>query len=159
MDLQSGIILIAAVAIFLYMFWRLNRKMNVKTKPDVEQLGKVIGLLQSIDFNLKIISVRTADYGSKKQFRTYIWKTSREQLDFIDPGIVDKLKEGFTIAEECNAKIELALKNKDLAPLRTLEMEKMRESLNVARAGLIEWLSKDYERRHPNSGSSYNIKG
>jgi hypothetical protein len=158
MDVQSVVILIVAIAIFGYMFWRLNRKINNKTDTNVDQLGKVIGLVQSIDFNLKNISTRTADYSSKKQFRVHAWKSNKEKLEFIDQGIVDKLREGFTIAEECNTKIEIAFKSKDLASLRMLEMEKMREPLNVARAGLIEWLKKDYELRHPNKGSQGQSK-
>jgi hypothetical protein len=153
MDILSGILLIVVVVIFVFIFWRTNRKMDNKTKTDIDQLGMVIALLQSIDLNLKNIAIRTKDYRSKKQFHVYAWKNYKEKLEFIDPGIVDKLKEGFTTAEECNTKIESAFKNKDLAPLRMLEMEKMREPLNTARTGLIEWLKVDYEKRHPTKGS------
>jgi hypothetical protein len=153
MDILSGIIIIVVVVIFVFIFWRTNRKIDIKTKTDIDQLGTVIALLQSIDFNLKNITTRTNDYRSKKQFRVYAWKSYKEKLEFIDPGIVDKLREGFTTAEECNTKIESAFKNKDLALLRMLDMEKMREPLNVARTGLIEWLKIDYEKRHPAKGS------
>jgi hypothetical protein len=149
-DIIIGIVVIALCA---FMFWRINRKSKTNTNTDVDQLERVIGLLQSIDFNLKNIATRTADYRSKKQFRVQTWINNKEKLQFIDPGIVDKLREGFKTAEECNAKIEAAFKSKDLISLQALEMEKMREPLNLARVGLIEWLRKDYEFRHSSSGS------
>ncbi len=151
-DIIIGIIVIALCA---YMFWRINRKSKSKTNTttDVEQLEKVIGLLQNIDFNIKNISTRTANYRSKKRFHVQTWINNKEKLEFIDPGIIDKLREGFTTAQECNAKIEAAFKSKDLVSMQTLEMEKMREPLNLARVGLIEWLRKDYELRHSSTGS------
>jgi hypothetical protein len=150
---QDIIIGIVVIAICAYMFWRINRKSKSKTNTKIDQLEKVIGLLQGIDFNLKNISTRTADYRSKKHFRVQTWINNKEKLEFIDPGIVDNLRAGFTTAEECNAKIEAAFKSKDLASLQMLEMEKMREPLNAARTGLIEWLKKDYESKHPDTGS------
>lgn len=158
MDNMSLVVPIIVVFLFAYLFWRINRKINDKTKTSVDKLEKVIGLLQSIDFNLKNISTRTTDYRYKKRFRVYAWINNKEKLEFIDQGIIDKLREGFTAAEECNSKIETAFKSKDLASLQMLEMEKMREPLNTARAGLIEWLKKDYESKHPEIASSGTLK-
>jgi len=154
MNITSVVVLIVVITLFAYLFWRINRKINDQTKTNTDKLEKVISLLQSIDYNIKNIATRTTDYRSKKQFRVYAWITNKEKLEFIDQGVIDKLREGFTIAEECNSKIEMAFKSKDLASLQMLEMEKMREPLNTARAGLVEWLRKDYESKHPETRSN-----
>lgn len=158
MDITSVVVLIVVITLFAYLFWRINRKINDQTKTSTDKLEKVISLLQSIDFNIKNISTRTTEYRSKKRFRVYAWITNKEKLEFIDQGIIDKLREGFTVAEECNSKIEMAFKSKDLASLQMLDMEKMREPLNTARVGLVEWLKKDYESKHPEIASNNVLK-
>jgi hypothetical protein len=144
----STIIVVFVILLCVFLLWRLNRK----TKVNTAQLETVLNLLQAIDRNLQIITVRTADYRSNKNFQVRTWTYNRERLEFIPPEIVAKLREGFSVAEECNLRIASAMKNKDLISLQTLEMEKMREPLNVARVGLIEWLKVDYEnKKHQDS--------
>jgi hypothetical protein len=139
----STIIIALVILLCVFLLWRLNRK----TKVNTAQLETVLNLLQTIDRNLQVITVRTADYRSNKKFNIRTWTYNRDRLEFISPDIVARLKDGFSLAEECNLRIAAAIKNKDLISLQTLEMEKMREPLNIARAGLIEWLKIDYEKK------------
>jgi hypothetical protein len=152
--MTSTIVLFIVIALCSFLFWRLIHKSQTNTA----ELEKVIGLLQNIDFDLKNIETRTADYRSKKQFRVQAWTSYREKLDFISPDIVAKLREGFYAAEECNTKIASALKSKDLVPLQTLEMEKIREPLALARSELIEWLKVDYELKRHDTGPRGRFK-
>jgi|GEM_PF-2160663 len=141
-------LLILIVAVFAFMIWSSTRK----PKTNTEQLEKVIGLLQEIDFNLNNIETRKANFHSKKLFRVYCWRLYQGKLEFVSEDIVAGLRDGFTIAEDCNTKIAAALKSKDLGPLQTLEMEKMREPFALARTGLIEWLKVDYEQKNAAKG-------
>jgi hypothetical protein len=141
-------LIILIVIVFAFMIWSSSRKPKVNT----EQLEKVIGLLQEIDFNLKNIETRKADIHSKKLFRVYCWRLYQEKLDFVAQDIVGLLKDGFTVAEDCNTIITAALKNKEFGPLQNLDMEKMREPLSQARTGLIEWLKVDYEQKQASKG-------
>jgi hypothetical protein len=124
------------IIILLLVLWTFSRR----RKPRSSKLDTAIAVLSDINYNIKILEIRTADKTSKKNFRVTNWRFYRDRVEFLQPDLVTTINEAFTIAEEFKNKIDLARKNNTLESLQDMQLERLKEPLNQGKKGLVTWL-------------------
>lgn len=135
---QSMLYLIPMVLILIWGIWR--RKKQASTKLQV-----VIGLLSNINHNMKVMEAYLKSWQAKKKFKTGNWKKHKESMDFLEPAVQTSINESFTIAEDFNQQIEVALKSGTASMLSALPVEKLREPLTKSKKGISEWLQANLQ--------------
>lgn len=123
------------IIILLLVLWTFSRR----RKPRSSKLDTAIAVLSDINYNQKILEIRTADKTSKKNFRVTNWHFYKDRVEFLQPDMVTTINEAFTIAEEFKNKIDLARKNNTLESL-DIQLERLKEPLTQAKKGLVTWL-------------------
>lgn len=137
--------------IFLVLVWNITRR----RKTGNVNLDAAIAVMQNIDGSLKVMEARMANWQSKKKFPTAGWRTYKERLTFLEPSAFASLEEGFSLADDFNARIESAKKNNAMGMLQDMQVERLREPLTRGREGLVSWLKTSYEieqRNNPRRG-------
>jgi hypothetical protein len=124
------------IVVALLLLWVLTRNRRPRTN---KKLDTVIGILSDVNYNLKIVEIRSLDKLSKKNFRVTNWPFYKEKLDFI-PDVVATLDEGFKVAGEYRTKIDVAKKAKALESLEALDLEKVKTPMAEGKKVLVTWL-------------------
>jgi hypothetical protein len=123
------------------LVWSMTRRKRAGNSPG----DAAIGILGDVNMNLKLLDERMTNYNSKKKFQTGSWKLYRNKLTFLDPTLFSSISESFTLAEDFNSRIDSARKNKIMATLQDMPLEKMRGPLNKSKEGLTTWLRTSYQ--------------
>jgi hypothetical protein len=127
---------VLVIIIVLLLLWTFSRR----RKPRSNKLDTAIALLSDIDYDLKIIDIRTTDKLSKKNFRIDNWRFFKDRLDFLDAEQIKTINEAFALVEEFKNKIDVAKKSKALETVQDLDLGKLKEPLTLSRKGLVVWL-------------------
>jgi hypothetical protein len=141
------------IIIVLLVLWTFSRR----RKPRSSKLDTAIAVLSDINYNLKILEIRTADKTSKKNFKVMNWRFYRDRVEFLQPEVVTTINESFTIAEEFKNKIDIAKKNNTLESL-DIQLERLKEPLTQGKKGLVAWL-KDNVNAEMQSNTRRNWLG
>jgi len=139
---------ILIVVILGLLIWNMSRRRRTGNS----NVDAAMTLLSNIDTNLKIIQNRQAGSPSKAKFKTGGWNYYKDKLGFLDPGLLSTLSEGFTIAEDLNARIDAARKSNALSTLQDLPLDKLKESMTKGKQGLIAWIKSSSDVEQQNSG-------
>ncbi len=130
---------ILIIIIILLLLWTFSRRSGGR-RPRSTKLDTAISILSDINYNIKIMEIRTTDKLSKKNFKVDNWKFNRDRVDFLQPELVATLSQSFEIAEEFKKKIDVAKKSKAMETVQDLDVEKLKEPLTQAKKGLVVWL-------------------
>lgn len=130
----SQYIIFLALAVFLVWSYTRRRKMGT---PKVDT---AIAILTNVNDNFQVMENRLSNWQSKKKFQTGAWKYYKGKVEFLDSSLITSLNESFVLAEDFNSRIDSARKNKVMATLQDMPVEKMREPLNKSKEGLVAWL-------------------
>jgi hypothetical protein len=124
------------LVLILFLIWSFSRRRRMGT-PRVDA---AIGILTNVNDNIKVMEDRAANWQSKKRFQTGGWKLYKDKVEFLDAALVSSLNQAFTLAEDFNARIDSARKNKVMATLQDMQVERLREPLTKSKEGLVAWL-------------------
>jgi hypothetical protein len=113
--------------------------------PDKTNLGVVIGLLNDITFNQKLIATMTAESPVKKKFKIYNWNKTQDKMVFLAPGLQSKINVVFSLAAEYNSRYEAGYKNNQPVSLSQDELGPLNATLTEVKTALINWLKEDLE--------------
>jgi hypothetical protein len=130
------------VVVVLLLIWSLTRRRRSTGNSNIDAVG---GVLTEVDTNLRILDERMTNWQSKKMFQTRAWKTYRDRLQFLEPSLTSSINESFALVEEFNSRIDSARKNRAMATLQDMPLEKLKEPLNKSKEGLITWLKANYQ--------------
>ena len=136
--------LVVFLLILAWAFWTFMRR-RTPSKPN---LGIVIGILHNISYNQKLIEARMSNNQTGKKFKIYNWKTNKEKMEFLDPELVTKINETFSLTIDFNSRIDSARKNKNQSPLTGWELETLKTALAGIKMSLITWLKDDLENEN-----------
>jgi hypothetical protein len=135
---QDYIFIILLLAVLV---WSMTRRRRAGNSPG----DAAIGILGDVNMNLKILDERMTNWNSKKKFQTSGWKLYKDRLAFLDPALFSSISESFTLVEDFNSRIDSARKNKVMATLQDMPLEKMRGPLTKSKEGLTSWLRTSYQ--------------
>jgi hypothetical protein len=125
--------------------------MTRRRKTGNTSLDAAAGILSNINANLKILEERQTNWQSKKKFQTSGWKMYKNKLEFLDPTLLTAINESFTIAEDLNSRIDSARKNRAMATLQDMPLEKLRAPLTKSKEGLTIWIRTNYQAETQNN--------
>ncbi len=135
------------LVLILFLFWSFSRRRRAGT-PRVDA---TIGILTDVNDNIKIMEDRLNNYQSKKKFQTGGWKLYKDRVEFLDSSVISSINEAFTLAGDFNIRIDTARKNRALATLQDMQIEKLREPLNKSKEGLVAWLKANMQTELQNN--------
>jgi hypothetical protein len=75
----------------------------------------------------------------------------KNKLEFLDPTLLTAINESFTIAEDLNSRIDSARKNRAMATLQDMPLEKLRAPLTKSKEGLTIWIRTNYQAETQNN--------
>jgi hypothetical protein len=127
---------ILVIVILLLVFWTFSRR----RKPRSNKLETAMSIIADINYNIRVMEIRTTDTLSKKNFKVLDWHFYKDRVDFLKPELVTTLNETFAIAEEFKNKIDIAKKNKAMETLQDMDLSKLKGPLEESRKGLVAWL-------------------
>jgi predicted nucleic acid-binding Zn-ribbon protein len=130
------IIVIAAMVIWSFM----RRRKSGNTKVDA-----AVAVLANVNDNLRVLQERMNNWQSRKKFQTKSWQMYQDKLDSLDPALMSALNTAFVLADEFNARIDIARRNNMMATLQDMQLEKLQGPLMKSKEGLIEWLKTAYQ--------------
>lgn len=117
-----------------------------KQQEQKRQQQTVRGLLSEIDYNQKLMEAFLFKWQAKK-FKTGIWKSNRDKMDYIDQSLHNTLAGAYEIAEEFNSDIEAARKHKSPGYLAGIQVDRLKEPLARSKQGLKEWLELNKRKK------------
>lgn len=132
------ILLIAIIVVGLWVFVRRR----VPHKPN---LAVAIGLLNNISFNQKLIDDFEKNGQSKKKFKVYNWQINKGKMQFLDPDLITKINETFSLTIEYNSRISTGKKDDSTVLFTNIELENLKTALANIKTPLIEWLKEDLD--------------
>lgn len=109
-----------------------------KQQEQKRRLTVVKGLIAEIDQNQKLMEAFLIQWHYKK-FKTGHWERNKAKLDYVDPGLRNRLADTYQVIAGYNREIETAKKQKSLSYLAGIRMDKLRDPLAKSRQGLEEW--------------------
>lgn len=149
MDQRTQIILIGLLIVFLIFTY-------VRRKPaGTPNINAALGILGDVNENIKIMQDRVANPQSIKKFQTKGWFRFKNKVGFLESDVNASIDEAFALAGDFNTRIDLARKNRVLATLQDMQLEKLREPLNKSKAGLSDWLRANYQKEMQNKKKSF----
>ena len=146
MNSDTSIWILVAIIVGL-MIWNITRR----RKSSNTSLDVALGIVSNIESNQKVVEIRLSDYQSKKKFQTGMWNMYKNKVTFLSLEVVATLTETFNMAEDFNSRIDNARKNKSMATLQDMPLEKFRDLLNKCRDGMVAWLKYEYQNDQQNS--------
>ena len=149
MNSDTSIWILVAIIVGL-MIWNITRR----RKSSNTSLDVALGIVSNIESNQKVVEIRLSDYQSKKKFQTGMWNMYKNKVTFLSPEVVATLTETFNMAEDFNSRIDNARKNKSMATLQDMPLEKFRDLLNKCREGMVAWLKNEYQSDQQNNTRS-----
>jgi hypothetical protein len=114
-----------------------------------------MGVYANVEDCLRTVEVRLSDPLSKKKFAMASWHAFSKQMNFLNPELLNTLTEAFTLAEECNRRIDEARKSNTMntmSSLQDLPLERLKTLMLKGREGLMLWL------RNAQSSESQNTR-
>jgi hypothetical protein len=140
------------IVIVLLLVWTMTRRKKQSSgNINIDAVGGVLG---NVNENLRVLDERMTNWQSKKKFQTRAWNTYKDRLTFLDSSLTSSINESFTLAEDLNTRIDSAKKNKAMATLQDMPLEKLREPLTKSRDGLTTWLRTNFQAETQNSQRS-----
>jgi preprotein translocase subunit SecF len=130
------------IVIVLLLVWSMTRRKKKSGNTNIDAVG---GVLSDVDANQKILAERMTNWQSKKKFQTRSWRMYSDRLTFLESSLISSINETFALAEDFNARIDTAKKNRAMATLQDMPLEKLRAPLNKSREGLTLWLRTNYQ--------------
>lgn len=129
------------LALIVFLVWSYTRRRKMGT-PKVDA---AIAILTNVNDNIQVMENRLTNWQSKKKFQTGAWKFYKDKVEFLDAPLITSINETFVLAEDFNARIDSARKNKVLATLQDMQVDKLREPLTKSKEGLVIWLKANLQ--------------
>ena len=146
-DLPQWSQYIIFLVLILFILWSFTRRRKSRTT----KVDAAMGILSNVNDNLKSWKSRLTDWQSKKKFQTAGWKYYKNRLEFLDASLVTSINEAFTLAEDFNMRIDSAKKNKVMATLQDMPVDKLRVPLTKSKDGLMVWLKANLQSELQNN--------
>jgi hypothetical protein len=135
---QDYIFIVLLVAVLI---WSMTRRRKAGNAP----ADAAMAIFANVNDNLKILEDRLTNWQSKKKFQSGAWKMYKDKLNFLDPSLMSSISESFTLAEDFNSRIDSARKNRVMATLQDMPLEKLRGPLTKSKEGLTNWFKTSYQ--------------
>lgn len=125
--------------VIAYALWSILRR-RYPVRPNLE---KVIGLLNDISYNLKLIDKQTDDPKPNRKFRAYNRKRKKDSLEFLDQELARKIDLTLISIADYNSRIDSSKKKGEAYFLSQKDFNELQASLTEIKAALVEWLKED----------------
>jgi hypothetical protein len=133
-DIGSILTYLLPVVIFIVINVFFRKQQEQKRQQQV-----IRSLISEIEYNQKLMEAFLFKWQAKK-FKTGIWKSNRDKMDYIDQSLHNTLAGAYEIAEGFNSEIEAAKKHKSSSYLAGIQVDRLKEPLARSKQGLEEWL-------------------
>jgi hypothetical protein len=141
MDYSIVLFIVAVVAgVWLLLRFGLRRK-----QTETPKLQAAMGVIGSLNDNIRILEIHLNDRTSTKKFRTGDLTTWQYKLDFLDKTTQDAVKQTTALTLGFNTQIDEARKSHNPASLQEMPVEKLKEPLAKSKEGLVMWLKANLE--------------
>lgn len=134
------------LVLILFLFWTFSRRKKTGT-PNVDA---AMGILTNVNDNIKIMEDRLTNRDSKKKFQTGGWKLYKDKVGFLDASLISTMNQAFSMAEDFNGRIDFARKNRAIATLQDMQVDRLREPLTRSKEGLVAWLRANMQNELQN---------
>lgn len=141
-NLQLIIPLVLIVVFGIFM--RRRKKGAGGSKTDV-----AFSLLSAVKNNQKLVESLSMNWQAKKKFSTSVWKVNENKIDFLGGRLQGELSTAFTLAEDCNDRIEKSKQYKSTSYMMGIPTDKLASSLAASKEGLEIWLRQNMQTEPP----------